>query len=180
MAAYWLPCPKCGERLRVETSQAGESLACRCGAAVEAPTLREMSRLEVVDEAAEATGRWGAKQGLGLVAFAAAVATLLGAGYLEWSVFSRVVRPDPEVARTAEQEFDAMTPADGWYVWQTLKLGLFDPEEHDLIARQRRARFWQQALLASAGVLAVVGVLLALPRRSALAAASAPKPAGAK
>lgn len=165
MAAYWLPCPQCGERIRVETSQAGQTLKCVCGASVEAPTFRNLESLEPIVQAAPQTRRWNSKQGLSLLAAAIAFAALLGAGYIEWSVFSRVVRAKPEIAETAKREFDEMPPNEAWYVWQTLKLGLHDPNSREILMRQKRARFWQQALLVVAGASAAASVAFVVSQR---------------
>ena len=165
MAAHWLPCPQCQNRLRVEASQAGQSLRCSCGADVEAPTLRGLAELEPIVEAEHRRSGWGAKQGLALVAAVAAVFALAGAGYIEWSVFGKVVQPEPDVKRAAVQQIESMSPGEAWYFWQTLKAGLHDPKMPEILAQEKRARFWQRTLLVVAAAAAVAAVAMALLRR---------------
>lgn len=163
MAAYWLPCPTCSQRLRIDGSQAGQTVTCGCGAAVEAPTLRGLAALEPAPEEAVAkTSRWGAKQGIGLVVMSAALAALLGAGYIEWTVFAKKIRTNPAELALQAETIQEMPPAEAWELWQELKRGFYDPNEATIYAQQTTARFWRRILLFGGGaaLIAAIGIFL--------------------
>jgi hypothetical protein len=49
MQLYLVPC-SCGQQFRVRSSQAGEQLACQCGATVSVPTIRGLKQLKTIDD----------------------------------------------------------------------------------------------------------------------------------
>lgn len=51
---YLLPC-SCGEKIRVRTRHAGETVTCRCGTKLQVPTIRGLRQLETVDDVEEAS-----------------------------------------------------------------------------------------------------------------------------
>lgn len=53
---FLLPCKNCGTKIPITVSQAGEAINCpNCQASNQVPTLREVNRLEVAEEAVSAT-----------------------------------------------------------------------------------------------------------------------------
>ncbi len=121
---YLLPCPSCGEKVPVETSQAGERVRCACGAELDVPSMRGLRQLEVAAEPNSATSRpsaernWGPRQGLILAGSLILLFGLLPAGWLYWQL------PDPyqldrsSVIEFNEQEIDNMTIDQTWMVWK--------------------------------------------------------------
>jgi hypothetical protein len=49
---YLLPC-SCGEKIRVRTRNAGETVTCQCGARLQVPTIRGLRQLESIDDVEE-------------------------------------------------------------------------------------------------------------------------------
>jgi hypothetical protein len=76
---YKLTC-KCGEVFWVGKSQAGEQFVCKCGAAIEVPTIRGLTLLEQKIES-EPTNAWTRTQG---ALFVSGVAVLLAGGAVTW------------------------------------------------------------------------------------------------
>ena len=112
--AYWLPCT-CGQKLPVQTVQAGTLVRCPCGAELTVPTLHEMSSLESAATADTAGTRrrkvpWGRRQSrilLGAVVAAAAGMLLV---YLQIS--------QPRLPRV-----ESLAPIQVWSLWQDLRRG---------------------------------------------------------
>ncbi|HEY2882429.1 MAG TPA: hypothetical protein VGJ15_08350 [Pirellulales bacterium] len=113
---YLLPCPACGTKIPVETGQAGQTISCKCGHAIEVPTIRGLQKLEAVAERDESEQRpWSARKGLiflGSIIFLAAAAW---AGYLiadrpgliEIDSLAKLIDH-----QTISQEVDALSPSD--------------------------------------------------------------------
>ena len=116
--SYWLPCA-CGQRLSVETTQAGTTVHCTCGTELTVPTLHEMSHLELAATAEAARSRrakpgWGKRQArilLGALVTVVSIALLI---YLEIS--------QPRLPRV-----DSLAPIQVWSLWQDLRRG---PDRH--------------------------------------------------
>ena len=85
---YLLFC-SCGRSIPIETRHAGQSMQCECGAAVQAPTLREIAALPLAatEPAAAEPSAWGGSQRSVLVG-----AILLGAA-LAGGIFVLANRP---------------------------------------------------------------------------------------
>jgi hypothetical protein len=63
--SYVFTC-NCGEEHLIETSQAGQKIECKCGASLQAPSLREMRSLPQVETSAQPVDkgeRWSQMQG---------------------------------------------------------------------------------------------------------------------
>ena len=126
---YLLPC-RCGKKIPVETSQAGQVLRCECGQDVEVPTLLKLRSLEAVEEKEAfrpvAKASWGVSQGITIVS---AVVMLLAVAGL---VFFYMVRPMPPQAvfteQMVEQDIQGLTLAQADNIWMGLRNGLGVPQ----------------------------------------------------
>ncbi|MFW5692953.1 MAG: hypothetical protein ACOCWL_01935 [Thermoguttaceae bacterium] len=115
---YLLPC-SCGQKLAVAPRQAGESITCPCGTAIEVPPLNRLKTLEPVRPEVErarpaATVRdrpaWGGRQAglfLGIVLLCVGIPW---AAWLEWD--------KPRLVPV-----ERMTPLQTWGLWQELRTG---------------------------------------------------------
>jgi hypothetical protein len=168
---YLVPCPSCGKQLPVSASQAGQSVACVCGASVEAPTLRRLRELPAAPDALPAVRRWGARQGIVTAGIAAAAVALGLAGYLT------AIAPSPEAPfRAADfQELitpriDEVTPAQAWSMWhdsyEPLGAAGFLPRrsEGQIVAEAetQQRRFYALALTTVGGAALATALLAAL------------------
>jgi hypothetical protein len=154
---YLLPCV-CGRKLRVNTTQAGETVQCMCGTRLTVSNLRELSNLELAPS--KTTGRksrkrpWTKRQGwilLGAILAAAAIALL---GFLD------LTRP-----RLADLE--SLSLFQVWAIWQDLRRGPdrnFSPDELRFLESLGIRRFWKTALTgtAAAGII-LMALAYAIP-----------------
>ena len=64
MAKYLLPCD-CGKSVSIGASQAGQTVSCMCGQALDVPAMREIRQLEPDEQSETSTGgrRWNATFG---------------------------------------------------------------------------------------------------------------------
>jgi hypothetical protein len=154
---YLLPC-LCGQKLRVNATQAGETVQCTCGASLTVPSLRELPNLELAPSTtANRKSRkrpWSKRQGwilLGAFLVAAAVG-LLG--------FLQLTRP-----RLAGIE--SLSPIQVWSLWQDLRRGPdrnLSPTEQRFLELLGIHRVWQTALLAAAATgVVMMAVAYAIP-----------------
>ncbi len=184
---YLLPC-SCGQEIPVESSQAGQEIRCACGALVEVPTLRDLSRLERTPPepaavratsepgkaAAAKAGRavrkptvarphakWGPRQRR---VFVGAVITAVGLAvatfvYLRRAHLTRMWLPDVQ----------SMSPLGTWRLWHDLRPGVeYRPpwEEHYLKEMAANTRWMVAALaIAAIGALVMASSLLVAKRR---------------
>jgi hypothetical protein len=168
---YLVSCPGCGQQLAVAPSQAGQSVACACGAAVEAPTLRRLRELPAAPEPSPEARRWGARQGI--VAAGAVAATLaLGLAGLLIATAPRPAAPF-ESADFREQiapRIDEISPAQAWSMWyesyQPLGAAGFLPRRSEaqlaVEAAAQQRKFYAVALASLAGVAIGVALLASL------------------
>lgn len=169
MAKYLVACT-CGRQHTVETRQAGETIACECGATVAVPTLRQLRQLpEARMEAAGASPpstSWGGRQRAITVSLLLVMACLAVAG------LSRTMeQPLPEFSATeytksVDRMMGAMTPLQAWESWHRLYAPLrttgFEVYKPPQQAQMEQALTWHRwvqrislALAALCGVVAV-------------------------
>lgn len=129
MARYLVACT-CGRQHTVETRQAGETIACECGATVAVPTLRQLRQLpEAGAAAAETAGEAaaagpGASAGWGVRQRVITVCLLVAAGALAVVGGSRMLEvPVPELdkveyTKSVERVIANLTPVQAWEIWQ--------------------------------------------------------------
>ena len=159
---YLLPC-SCGECRPIELRQAGETVACRCGAVLEVPAMREIQQnLEPhVRPGDTATGgqawTWGRRE---CRMFLGVILTIIGLGLLATTQVTRPKLPD----------IGSLSPIQTWMLWQDLRKG---PDRH---LSQLDQQFMEQCTfnriaiaiafsLASAGMLVTVTASLMRKRR---------------
>lgn len=164
--SYLLPC-SCGQKVPVESRQAGEVVECGCGRSLEVPTLLQMATLERTEpelEPRRSAKAWGARQSLSLLGAVVFVGALGAAGFL---LSDRPPSPDPEWAKKPPElirrQIKALTPLESRGFWQFLKVR--GPDGHtpleqaryeDILGRYHEARLrWWLSL----GVVLTVGVV---------------------
>lgn len=179
MPKYVLNC-SCGRQLDIEPRQAGESLACECGATVDVPTLRKLRELPLAREASASlapsastsTGggasTWGLRQGAMATCLIIAALSLAVAG-LAWWTQPTLPEFDPAAYRhVIDQQIDALTPTEAWRVWvenfQPLAARGFVKFEHPATAALRQEidqrRLLQMTMVPIAGICICVAILL--------------------
>jgi hypothetical protein len=169
MSTYLLTC-QCGKTVPVEVGQAGEHVACECGAQVEVPTLRKLRHLpQAMPEARAERTAWNARKGVAAAGFI--LAGLL-AGYALWNRITEPAVPpfDPDYRlNSVNQGLEKMTPVESWRLWvevyQPIARSGFEVFEHPYKAaieqQQAQSRILQTTLLIIAGVSAAVGLAAA-------------------
>jgi hypothetical protein len=172
MAKYLVAC-SCGRQHTVETRQAGETIACECGATVAVPTLRQLRLLpEAGDEtasekkstAAAAAPSWGVRQRVITLCLLAAAACLAIAG-----VSRSLEQPLPEIdsvayTKNVDRMVGAMTPLAAWQRWhdtyEPLRSTGFEVYKHPAEAAMKQALTWHHGVqVASLGLAALLGVV---------------------
>lgn len=179
MAKYLVSC-LCGRQHAVDTGQAGESLACGCGATVAVPTLRQLRQLPEARTEATLTARpaWGFRQGAMTVSLLLAAICLVMAGASRFS--ERPVPKIDPVARTVQvdKQVDAMTPLEAWQLWnnqyRSLSTTGFEVYKHPAAAVMQQNLDWhhwiQITTLAAAAVFGVTAAVLGFGGGKELAA----------
>jgi hypothetical protein len=86
---YLLPC-QCGKKTEIDSSQAGLSVRCACGAELVVPTMRGLAALERVEAAPrdlplQSEAAWGARQGLRFLGSTIVVVAALAALGIWWA-----------------------------------------------------------------------------------------------
>lgn len=169
---HLLPCA-CGKSIPVEVSQAGDRVACECGAQVEVPPLRQLRELPLQQQASDAAGRpqsdWAVHQG---VLTAGALVALVLAALGGWWWISEPPMPKGfDAVATGERldlVVDQMTPRQAYGQWVTVYAQarpfetVQDPREEALIAVIEHHRQVRWALLIAAAATAVISVGLFL------------------
>lgn len=168
MTKYLLPCP-CGLQVRVEAAQAGQTITCTCGAGLDVPKLRELSRLETDATESEPSGpAWGPRQGVGLVGSLLLALGLAAAGYLH------VTQPDPPDYQANLPnnlaQIDGMMIDQAWAYWlqhiADRKLEVFATPanaEFREAHRWNRRWFYVALTLAGLGLIMLAGAFAARP-----------------
>jgi hypothetical protein len=153
---YLLPCP-CGQQIVVEPRQAGEMIPCSCGAAVQVPTLLEMTGLEPAASepvAQRAPPAWGLKQQLRLVGSIVVLAGCVGA---VWLYIERPIsRFDMITPEQIQETARNLTPSRSWETWEMMKQGLDRRTDQRYEAAVDRFRLWRLVV----GGTALIGVAL--------------------
>ena len=128
---YLLPC-LCGEKIPVETRQAGETVACACGRSVPVPSMMEISRLEPAPLETAAVAAWGVSQRLRLLGVVVLLIAVAGAVLL---IRHRPISPDetrtPAAARRWVEGMSAARTMVEWYQLKAtgLERGITKEEE---------------------------------------------------
>jgi len=159
-AKYLLPCPSCGEKIRVEVGQAGQEIECQCGAGLDIPTMagiRALQRVEPSPQDQRPSFRWEVRHGVLLVGVVLTCAALCTTAYLYH------IRPETQIVKTED-----MHPLELWVAWQQLREGVrrpsFERNPFQMLVEQYRP--WMVTSLG--GVAVGVIVILAsacIPKR---------------
>ena len=121
---YLLPC-RCGRQIVIEPRQAGQTIACECGAVIEAPTMLDMTALEpapVESVSVPTPTTWGPGRRLrllGIMLLGGAIAG--GVALLWWWPVSPSDAINPAHIR---DYFKGLPPALTFDVWESMKQGL--------------------------------------------------------
>jgi hypothetical protein len=164
--AYLLPC-QCGEKLQVDSSQAGLSVHCRCGADVSIPTLRGLDKLErSAGQVATPARVWGPRQAvIFLGGFLTALALPAVAGLRVTAPAFPQAQIDALIEQAGTTEgLDQLPPEQLYSLWKQLKQGsVYNAELVTLIsqydvaatAHRQRVRYAVGALVLGASILGV-------------------------
>lgn len=111
---FLLPCKNCGTKIPITVSQAGEAITCpNCQASNQVPTLREVNRLEVAEEATSVTpdrreqsrNAWRGSRGIALaLCLGVAILFLTRTAYFGWGRSTIDTRGSAEEMITALNE----------------------------------------------------------------------------
>jgi len=172
---YLLPC-SCGEKIPVDTSQAGGRVQCGCGEELSVPSMRGLRSLETAEvseprAAAEAARpAWGPRQGLMLAGVLLVVLAIIPAGLLYRQMPEKLRFDVPAVVTHNHEQIDQLPITETWVVWKEdiLGRGLIEyplPEkQYNEYQRTMHQRWITFALcFAAVGVLMIVGSL-AMPK----------------
>jgi hypothetical protein len=146
---YLLPC-RCGRKITVETSQAGQQICCQCGVTQEVPTLRKIVALESVEAEADSTNAttWGTKQKIALLAAAVLVIAV--------ALMAVMVIQRPTLPR--RPDLQTLSPLESLKLWEQLLVG---PDTSRLPPQQEYraeiAGWWRWVALD--GALAMAGLI---------------------
>src|SRR5487761_1267231 len=163
---YLLPC-QCGQKTAVDSSQAGLSVRCRCGASLAVPAMRGLAKLERVESASQAAaaqpaGAWGARQRLIFSGSIILVFGALGALGVWWTL------PEAPSLNESYQEFnrafiDQQSPEELLEKWQDYRTGIEQPMWESVLNRYERIfRERVEWALVAGGVAAAGLVLMAI------------------
>jgi hypothetical protein len=126
---YVLQCPACRKKHYVQSSQAGTSLACKCGRSVNVPSMRGLRDLPVAaDQPAaprDSQGGWGPRQAAAFALLLAGVLAVGFAGYLFATKPENPTRLADRINATEQARLDElarnMTPEQTFGTWNDLK-----------------------------------------------------------
>jgi hypothetical protein len=161
----------------VEIGQAGEQVACSCGAKLDVPPLRKLRHLPVATETPDRpASAWNARRGIIAACLILAIVPAL------WAIWSRLNEPyigefNPQVRQQmVEQDLERMTPLETWNLWMDRYRPMaehgFSELEHpqamavdEYVAKQR---FLQRTLLVVSGVFVAIAAIAAVWPRAAV------------
>jgi hypothetical protein len=164
MSSFLLPCA-CGQRMKVSTAQAGQSIRCACGAQLEVPTLRGLRALPQANERGDgqrATARaWSNRHRVAFLLVLASLCSLAASGYLAAKLPAAPIVLTPQEIAT---RFTSSSPAQVYEVYQDLRKGLPSTASGQIsINDQRRFILWEIVIalaVSGLGLAASTGILL--------------------
>lgn len=117
---YALPC-SCGASVPVEIRQAGETVNCQCGKALDVPKLRDLRRLQPLAESrpVKRPASWSVLQGSIFAVGLCALVLSAGSAYYVWSYrqLYDTSKPDASEFRFSN-DLMTITLADSWDLWK--------------------------------------------------------------
>jgi len=169
---YLLPCPACGAKTRVDTRQAGETVACQCGNKLNVPTLRGLRELERSDDAgpsAPAATKWSPLQGilfsLGLLAALIGGAMATRHFVIYRSLAEHTVDRTEEVDKDFSEIIDNLSLMQSLEAWDDLsKTGLSNELVPSWVAARQASAYQTRAMTiwGIIGGIGLAGVIAAL------------------
>jgi ferric-dicitrate binding protein FerR (iron transport regulator) len=146
---YRLPCGRCGEKLVIDVSQAGRQLECRCGATVEAPSLRAIRALEPAADSLGPARRASWNRGRGVTFAAGVLVAVLGllvaaSSGASWYTAQPPPQPSAQDIETALAQTDTLAATEAWDAWLNLRdegLGPYHEPPHSLFQTSVRRVF---------------------------------------
>ncbi|MHB8902868.1 MAG: hypothetical protein ACYC6Y_29260 [Thermoguttaceae bacterium] len=148
-AKYLLPC-SCGEKIPVETTQAGENLLCSCGRTLTVPSMQGIRRLEPLPEPSKERKPGPTYGGLALAIALVGLLILAVGGAMMYR--THLQQPD-------FISMDYVSPWQSWLMWeQDLRHGVQLPEYFESPYLQARQVYWRYMIVGA--VIAGVGVVL--------------------
>ncbi len=165
---YLLPC-ECGEKIPVDTSQAGSAVTCGCGRTVDVPSMRAIRQLEAAEpgEARRPRAQWNPQAG---VVFVSGILLALLAGatgfwcHLQYRGHEAHRLSAGDVQQWTDAlaaEVDQATPDQLLDMWQQEReRGLGRHDDSPFVAAARGAS-WYVLFRNVLAVVAVCGVALA-------------------
>jgi hypothetical protein len=177
MAQYFLSCT-CGQKVRVETAQAGGQVACACGRSLTVPTLRglralEEAPLDAVARQRAAGRRWSPLQGglfsVGLLVMVISLGVLAFNAWQYLQATDHTRDPSSDINEIDSQVIDTIPPADALDEFYRLRSeGLGQPAvmpwvQWQNFAAERRTLMIVAGIAAALGLLAIVVSLIMRP-----------------
>jgi hypothetical protein len=167
MPEYWLSC-SCGQKTTVSTAQAGETIYCACGAALEVPTLRGLAQLERADGARDDSASrrgaraWEDRHRAAFLFVMASLAFVAVAGYL-W--FALPPRPAPADWQQTAKSAEELSATEAFQVYTEMSQGLPNPAV-DVNEKPRRLMGWGIAFAAFLAAAFAGGAAISVLRPS--------------
>ena len=170
---YLLPCT-CGRQVKVDASQAGLTVACRCGAQLEVPTLRGLKQLEQVDDAPRHVSRggegWGPRQAMILGGLLLVGLSLAGGGYLYATLPAEPIEPEFAINRELlQKQVESMNLSQTFALWTHMVKNGLDPKPHAAIRNYKAQKKQYEAIMRSRrhwaiadATVGAVGLLIAI------------------
>ncbi len=160
---YLLPC-RCGRKIPIETTQAGQPVRCQCGLTQEVPTLRKIVALDRLGPALGAASQaksWGTRQRV----------TLLGATILVVALGLMVVLVIQHPTMPSYPDPQQLSPLESLKFWEQM---LYGPDISWLppiqLYQAKRAAWWRwfdlDVVLALAGLITMAASLAVPQARS--------------
>ena len=161
---YLLPC-SCGQAVRVNIHQAGETIVCQCGKTLQVPSMRKLRELKPAppeESVGKAARHWSKREGIIFAAGLLVVFVGLGiAGYFQLGRLtlnteeSRYDNLDESLRR-----IDDMNVAELWDTWigvRRLGMGPYSPPQ--FIVNRHVSGRWLTIIWGGLG-LALIGMLI--------------------
>ena len=174
MEEHYLITCRCDAVHRVTTRQAGQTIACPCGAQLDVPTLRGLRQLPRETTDHNDTVSWSFARGiLFAVGLIFAVGGGAGAGLFHWrfSQLDQHLLPRDREHENVRQIYQAATAAESWQAWRELSDDPFRSRQSQRAIAEQILRHYQ-LIRASFLVAAMLGLgLLAISTLGRRAAA---------
>lgn len=162
-AKYLLPC-SCGQKLTVDTTQAGLTLDCPCGNRVEVPPWREIRALEQIGAPAPVVQRgWSTKHGIIFLSLVMAICSAGGSAVV-WALIPDFEHSHPNDEQI-QKAYQTLPLEESFKEWDALKTGPelpADPHEAAYAVYRNLRMRWVYAGLILSTLCLVCAVITSL------------------